>query len=100
MRSLAIVLQDVEDRLSEPDLDLERRREIKDITEGCGNVLRSLKRTVDKYSDLQSSPAGVRNSAKRTWKRLKWEPDDIKELRGRIISNIALWNAYQRKINR
>lgn len=31
---------------------------------------------------------------KRTWKRLKWEPEDIRNLRDRISSNIALLNAF------
>jgi hypothetical protein len=64
-KSLTIVLQDVEDRLSEPDLDEQQKREIKDITEGCGNVLQDLKRTVNKYSELQLPYYGVKSRARR-----------------------------------
>jgi len=34
------------------------------------------------------------------WKKLKWEPEDIRELRGRITSNIALLNAFNGQLTR
>lgn len=36
---------------------------------------------------------GIDKTAKRVWKRLRWEPEDIRELRHRIISNITLLNS-------
>lgn len=38
--------------------------------------------------------------AKRIWKQLKWEPDDIKQLRNRIGTNIGLLNAFTSLLNR
>jgi hypothetical protein len=94
------VLQDVRDRLSGPDLDEKQGKELRDITNSCFDVLSELKKTLDKYSELKSGYAGAGSRAKRIWKRLKWEPDDIKELRNRIIVNVTLWNAFQGKIDR
>ena len=37
---------------------------------------------------------------KRVWKRLKWEPEDIRELRSRISSNIGLLNAFTGRLTR
>jgi hypothetical protein len=37
---------------------------------------------------------------KRVWKRLKWEPDDIRDLRSRIVANVALLNMFQGKLAR
>lgn len=37
---------------------------------------------------------------KRVWKRLKWEPEDIKELRSRIIAHITLLNAFNSRLTR
>jgi len=34
------------------------------------------------------------------WKRLKWEPEDIKELRSRIGTNIGLLNAFNGRLTR
>ncbi|KFY18089.1 hypothetical protein V492_00159 [Pseudogymnoascus sp. VKM F-4246] len=99
VRGLSIVLQDVEDRLSGPDLDEKQEEELRDITNSCCDVLNDLKKTLEKYSELKSGYSGVGSRAKRIWKGLKWEPNDIKELRSRIIVNITLWNAFQGKID-
>jgi Cdc6-like AAA superfamily ATPase len=37
---------------------------------------------------------------KRAWKRLKWEPEDIRHLRSRISANIGLLNAFTSRITR
>ena len=37
---------------------------------------------------------------KKVWKRLKWEPEDIRELRSRINSNITLLNAFNGRLTR
>ena len=34
------------------------------------------------------------------WKRLKWEPEDIKQLRSRISTNIGLLNAFTSRLTR
>ena len=37
---------------------------------------------------------------KKVWKRLKWEPEDIRDLRSRVSSNIALLNAFNGRLTR
>lgn len=100
MRSLSIVLQDVEVVLSEPDLNKEQKTELREIADGCLNVLRKLEQTLDKYCELKSGSESARSRVKRVWKRLKWEPEDIKELRSRIVSNVALLDTFQGRITR
>ncbi|KFY28869.1 hypothetical protein V493_02720 [Pseudogymnoascus sp. VKM F-4281 (FW-2241)] len=73
--------------------------QFKAISDDCRDVLGDLKKTLNKYSELKSSYVGAGSRAKRIWKRLKWEPDDIKELRSRIIVNVTLWNAFREKID-
>jgi hypothetical protein len=65
VRSLSIVLQDVEDRLSRPDLDDQQEKELRDITNSCGDVLSELKKTLDKYSELKLGYVGARTREKR-----------------------------------
>jgi Cdc6-like AAA superfamily ATPase len=55
---------------------------------------------LDKYNELKSDHGGVSKRAKRIWKRLKWEPEDIKQLRSRISTNIGLLNAFTDGLNR
>ncbi|EAW23743.1 ankyrin repeat domain-containing protein [Aspergillus fischeri NRRL 181] len=44
--------------------------------------------------------AGPFTHFRRVWKRLKWEPDDVRDLRSRLCSNIGLLNAINVRINR
>ena len=99
VRSLSIVLQDLE-VLSERELNNEQAKEFHEIANGCRNVLEKLELTVDKYSELEPGLKGVGRSIKRVWKRLKWEPDDIRDLRSRIVANITLLNTFQGKLAR
>jgi hypothetical protein len=94
------VLQDVEVVLSEPDLSTQQKTELREIANGCYNVLKKLEETIDKYGELKSGSGGVGKRVKRVWKRLKWEPEDIKELRSRIVANIILLNTFQGRISR
>jgi hypothetical protein len=70
------------------------------VADGCRNVLEQLEKTLDKYRELGSSPEGVGRRVKKVWKRLKWEPEDIRELRSRISSNITLLNAFNNRLTR
>jgi hypothetical protein len=100
VRSLAIVLQDVEVLLSEPDLNTQQKTELRDIANGCQNVLNRLGKILDKYGELGSDPSSVGKKAKRVWKRLRWEPEDIRELRSRIVANVTLLNTFQGRLAR
>jgi hypothetical protein len=100
VRSLSIVLRDVEIVLSERELPDEQMAELKEIANGCQNVLDGLESTLDEYEELKSSNGRVGKRLSRLWKRLKWEPDDIKEFRSRISTNIGLLNAFNGRVTR
>lgn len=99
MRSLSIVLQDVEIVLS-TDLDTQQTNDLREIVDGCFNVLKELEQVLEKYGELKPGQKGVGNRVKRTWKKLKWEPEDIKEIRSRIIARVTFLNAFQGRLAR
>ena len=94
------MLEDVDVVLSAPDLTNEQKTQLREIADGCLNVLKTLEQTLDKYGELKPVSGSVGNRAKRLWKRLKWEPDDIGELRTRIVANIIFLNTFQGNIAR
>ena len=105
VRSLSIILEDVKVVLPQRDLASEQRKELVDILLGCYNVLNTLKETLDKYQELDSDPKCSDPKSfgfkfRRAWKRLRLEPEDIKELRSRITSNITLWNTFNGQLTR
>jgi hypothetical protein len=55
---------------------------------------------LDKYSELDSKPNNVGKKVRRAWKRLKLEPEDIRDLRSRHGSNINMLNAFTGQFTR
>lgn len=94
VRSLSHVLWDLEDVLNARGLTERHEAELQSIVEGCRDVLRDLNKVVDKYYSLETSPKSLDGKFRRLWKKLKWEPEDIAELRSRITSNISLLNLF------
>lgn len=100
LRTLSIVLQDGEIVSSESGLGDEQRTQIRDILDGCGNVLRDLEKVVNNYGELKSGTGSFGDRVKRVWKKLNWEPEDVRELRARVTSNIGLLNVFLARISR
>lgn len=92
---LSNVLRDIESVLSQQALTNWQKKALVSLLEECHNVLTALGKVVDEnYCLKQSNANSFHNKSQRVWKRLKWEPDDIQELRSRVIFNVALLNAF------
>ena len=91
IRSLSIVLQDADVAFPRQELTHNQRMDLDTIDMGCWNILDELQQILDKNSDLSPEISGLGKRSARVWKRLKWRPEEINELRSRITSNIALF---------
>ena len=98
MKNLSNILRDNDDLVPERELTSQQTAELHDVVEACRNTLKQLEETVKKYHELDSSPTSLGSKAREAWKRLKWEPEDIKELRIRIIANVTLFSAFHDRI--
>ncbi|KAK2753386.1 hypothetical protein FQN55_003515 [Onygenales sp. PD_40] len=103
VRSLSIVLQDVGILVEGDDPNSQHAKELEHIAKGCRDVLETLETTLDEYAELQSVPEKAVNGnigrrMKRAWKKLKWEPDDIRDLRSRIVLNLTLLKSFEGKL--
>ncbi len=99
MKSLSIILDDVNLILTQRDLNNEQKKRFRSIIEGCHNVLNTLREMLEKYQELGSDPRsydpeGLRKQIQRGWKRVKWKPEDVEKLRARISSNVPLFLAF------
>ena len=74
--------------------------DLKQVTSSCHLVLLDLEKLMDKYGELETCGGSIRKKVKRVWKSLKWEPEDIQELRSRLVSNITLLNTLMGQISR
>ena len=105
VRSLSIILEDVKVVLPQRDLTSEQRKELVDIFVGCYNVFNTLKEALNKYQELDSDPKCCNTKSfgfkvQRGWKRLRWEPEDVKDLRCRIASNTSLLNTFNGQLTK
>jgi hypothetical protein len=99
------MLEDVKVVLSQRDLTGKQKKELVDIFVGCYSVLSTLNKILDKYQEVGSDPKGCdpKNfgfKVRRGLERLRWEPEDIKELRSRITSNISFLNAFNGQLTK
>lgn len=100
VRSLSIVLQDVDINLSDYELNDRQRAHLGEICSSCREVLSDLEKTLAKYQALEDNSKGLGPKVKKIWKRLQWEPQDVCQLRDRITSNITLLQAFLGGISR
>ena len=98
VRTLSIILQDAAIALQNRELDIKQKRDLEDIDKSCRNVLDELQRKLDKNTELIPKSGGVGKRIKRGWKRINWKPEDIDELRSRVITNITLLNAFNGRL--
>lgn len=66
----------------------------------CTNLLEELQTTLEKYRILERRPTDLSGKLRKAWKRVAWEPDDVRELRSRVTSNITLLEALNGRIIR
>jgi Cdc6-like AAA superfamily ATPase len=59
-----------------------------------------LQRILDKNTELSAESGSVGKRIKRVWKRIKWDPVDINNLRSRINTNINFLTAFNGNLTR
>lgn len=76
--------------MSECELNDRQKTNLGEVTGSCRNVLLELDKILDKYSNLPTRGGSLGQRVKRVWKRLELEPEDIRQLRDRLTSNVTL----------
>ena len=103
INSLSNVLQDVKIVLSQEGLTDQQQTALQPILKGCEAVLSELsnkKGVDDSRSAANSSRNGLLAKLLRTYKRVKWDPEDIKDLRSRIALHVGFLNTFTGSVNR
>ena len=94
------MLRDIDDILPERDLTGQQQTELGDIIKRCRSVLEGLDKLLNKFKELDISAKGSDGKPRRVWERFKWDQRDIDEFRGRIASNILLFNTFLGRVSR
>lgn len=95
VKSLSNVLRDLEDVFPERSFTDEQTAHLKDILQACSNTLANSNKVLDKYHELgDNTRTGFGTKSRHLWKRMTFEPDDVRELRSLLGSNVGLLNAF------
>ena len=98
IKSLSSVLRDVQDVFEVRDLSDEDTKKLHDIIEGCHYVLKDLEKSLGQYQGFNFVSKSIGDKKRSVWRKLKWEPDTIRDFRSRITSNILLLNTFNGSI--
>jgi hypothetical protein len=86
--SLHVVLKETEVYMNEfADLEASRRNRLEILTEGCNGTLEDLNKLIQNYESLGTQ-------AQRTWNRMRFELEDLADVRSRLISNATMLTAF------
>ncbi|KAK0506909.1 hypothetical protein JMJ35_010609 [Cladonia borealis] len=99
VRSLSIVLQDIDVVSPQSELDKEQRIDLHRILISCRDILIDVEKSVDNDSGPGSSHGDPSKTLKRVGKRNIWEPSDIRDLQDRITTNVELLGPYLKQIS-
>ncbi|TVY17131.1 Ankyrin repeat, PH and SEC7 domain containing protein [Lachnellula arida] len=100
VRGLSIVLGDADVACAQETLNDKQKKKLDGIDKSCRDVLDDLQQILDQNREVVSGSRGIGKRVVRVWKRIKWDPEVINELRSRITSNIALLNAFNGEFTR
>ncbi|KAF2265803.1 hypothetical protein CC78DRAFT_175973 [Lojkania enalia] len=86
-RSLTNILQDVADKVENQSIPENKQKALFDVYEASIKVLSELDQILNHYNTLDTK-------SKRTWDRLKWDPDRSRSLRDKLTSTVVMLNSF------
>lgn len=100
VKSLSIVLQDIDDILPTRDFTSHQKTELGNVVKNCRSILQELDNILIEFKELDPVAKCVDGKPRRVWKRFRWDQKDVNELRSRISSNILLLTTFLGQVNR
>ncbi|KAJ5131543.1 uncharacterized protein N7515_007582 [Penicillium bovifimosum] len=94
VRTLAIILQDVDVQQPDFDMDDHHHKQLEQISHSCWTLLKELEVAIGKYKVIEYCGTSLHKKARSIWKRISWEPKEIAGLRDRLLSNVTLLRAF------
>jgi len=94
IKSLHIIVDRHKDEFQNSMLNPDETAQLREILQGCTNVLEGLDRLRIKYMSLGSAPGSAPGSSSQAVDRIKWSQENIAELRARLNSNTTLLTSF------
>ncbi|CAD6570009.1 MAG: hypothetical protein ASARMPREDX12_003269 [Alectoria sarmentosa] len=91
---LFLVLDEIQRNVSEGQLSDKETADLSSLIKGTSDVLEEVTVVLDKYKSLGQESPTVGSKVEKVWKKIRWDPDAIKDFRSRIISNTAILDTF------
>lgn len=75
-------------------LNQKQGQDLASLVQGCRDVLTELNTILKKHGILATSSRSFRIKSQRAWNKLRWDQDEVRELRRRITLNTSLLNTF------
>ncbi|KAK2804620.1 hypothetical protein FQN51_001821 [Onygenales sp. PD_10] len=90
LRNLCIILEDIQSVLPTRALTQKQKENLSSVTEGCISVLEALKSKLGQYHAIDPDIQNGKSQSfvlqiQKAWKRIKWDPKDVEDLRSRVV---------------
>ncbi|KAK8000389.1 hypothetical protein PG990_012989 [Apiospora arundinis] len=100
LRNLEYAVRDIDIFISGNDITDTQKKDLGGIRDSCQDVLKDCQHLVSNYSALESPVKGLKGRTTRAWQRLTSEPNDVRDLRDRITSNVTQLNRFNEGFTR
>ncbi|CAF9941367.1 MAG: hypothetical protein ALECFALPRED_009085 [Alectoria fallacina] len=97
---LYLALDDIANNLSGLQATDKQVKDLSVLTEGCRGVLDDTDQFILKNEILRTEPSSLGSKTQKAWRKLKWDPATVNELRDRMVSNATFLNAFNTSLAR
>ena len=97
---LSSLLDEVSKTVSKQNLAPKQAQGLAASGNACRSVLEDLQKLVDKYDGFTNEARGLTANIRKTTLKLKWDQDDVRDLRTRITSTITVLRALSESLGR
>lgn len=97
---LSSLLDEVSKTVSKHNLAPKQAQGLAASGNACRSVLEDLQKLVDKYGGFTNEARGLTANIRKTTRKLKWDQDDVRDLRARITSTITVLRALSESLAR
>ena len=70
------------------------------LVKGCRDVLDDAERYIRKNEVLGIDPSSLGSKTQKAWRKLKWDPTVVNQLRDRMVANTSYLNAFNNNLAR
>ena len=95
-----MLLQELATSISEPDLSEDQARNLSSLIQNCHDILEKSRALVQKNEILDHDAPSFGAKVRKGSKKIRWNQDDVRDIRAQMISTTTTLNAFMSNLAR